>query len=267
MASNEEILAMIESLKTQIKMLETAFKTSMKGARKSKKEKEVDSDGNPIEKVKRPLNAWQAWTHHVLTEYKEEYDAFAAEQESRRGVAIKFAKHCQEAKAEEYEDFKTSFVPAVPTESEPSEKKEKKTKKTKPVKAESDSDSDSDSEKKTKKPVKKAEKAEKPKKEEKPVKKAEKKSEKKAEKKAVGGAGAPNCAAHSVVEMAPPSDSDSDDDALTVKKWVFRGKTYFRSGDNDCWIANSDGSMGSWAGKYDPIADSIDETADEPEHD
>lgn len=242
---------MIESLKTQIKMLETAFKTSMKGSRKSKKDK-VDSDGNPIEKVKRPLNAWQAWTHHVLTEYKEEYDAFAAEQESRRGVAIKFAKHCQEVKAEEYEDFKSSFVPAVPTESaEPSEKKAKKTKK--PAKAESDVDSD------VEKPKKPAKKAEKP---------------KKAEKKAVGGAGASSvtCSVvQSLAKMAPPSDSDSDsdsdDDALTVKKWVFRGKTYFRSGDNDCWIANSDGSMGSWAGKYDPIADSIDETADEPEHD
>lgn len=263
---------MIESLKTQIKMLETAFKTSMKGARKSKKEKEIGPDGKPVEKAKRPLNAWQAWTHHVLTEYKEEYDAYAAEQESRRGVAIKFAKHCQETKAEEFEDFKSSFVPAEPIEKEPSEKKAKKTKKS----AKADSDSESDSEepkakaKKTKKPAKADSDSEtdtpKP-------KKVSKKAEKETTKptKAVGGAGACSSAAQGTVKIALPpssdSDSDSDDDELTVKKWVFRGKTYFRSGENDCWIANSDGSMGSWAGKYDPIADSIDETADEPEHD
>lgn len=257
---------MIESLKTQIKMLKMAFKTSMKGARKSKKEKEIGPDGNPIEKVKRPLNAWQAWTHHVLTEYKEEYDAFSAEQESRRGVAIKFAKHCQETKTEEFEEFKSSFVPSAPVEKKAtSEKKVKKTKK--PAKAESESESESEepvkakakvAKTKTKKPAKAESESDVPK--SKPVK---------SEKKAVGGAGSGpsiHSAAH-VVEMAhSDSDSDSDDDELTVKKWIFRGKTYFRSGENDCWIANSDGSMGSWAGKYDPIADSIDITADEPEH-
>ena len=67
------------------------------------------------------------------------------------------------------------------------------------------------------------------------------------------------------VAAAPPSDSESDEDELVLKKWVFRGKTYYRSDENDCWRANDDGSMGAWAGKYDPVADKIDDTAEEPE--
>jgi hypothetical protein len=72
--------------------------------------------------------------------------------------------------------------------------------------------------------------------------------------KPAGGAGAP----------APESDSESDNEEETLKRWTFRGKAYYRSDDNDCWIANTDGSMGAFAGKYDPVADKIDEDAEEP---
>ena len=103
-------MAMIEILESQLKALKKALKGNLKGARKSK-EAEVDADGNPVAKAKRPLNAWQAWTKHILVEYAEEYAAFAAEQESRRGVVPKFAKHLKETKEEEFAAFTAAFVP------------------------------------------------------------------------------------------------------------------------------------------------------------
>ena len=267
MSSAEEILAMIETLESQVKALKKALKASLpKGARKSKaKTVEVDSDGEPVPKVKRPLNSWQAWTKHVLTEYSEEYDAFSAEQETRRGVAIKFASHCRETKTKEYASFEASFVP-VERAAEPKKEKVKKEKKAVggagAAAPPSDSDADSDAEEKA---VKKAAKA--AKKEAKKAEKAEKKEKVVAEKpakKVVACAAAP---APAPAPKPAESDSESDDDELTLKKWVFRGKTYYRSDDNDCWLANDDGSMGAWAGKYDPVTDKIDEEASEPEHD
>jgi hypothetical protein len=280
MSSNEEILAMIENLEGQVKALKKALKAGLpKGARKSKAKKaEVDSDGEPVEKAKRPLNAWQAWTKHVLTEYAEEYEAFAAEQESRRGVAIKFAKHCRETKGKEHSAFEAAFVPAERA-AEPKEKKEKAKKPAKkavggagapaPL-SDADSDADSDAEAKAvAKALRKEEKAaKKAAKAAKKAKESDAESEVEAEKpakKVVASAAAP--APKPAPKPAEP-ESDSDSDAeLTLKKWVFRGKTYYRSDDNDCWLANDDGSMGAWAGKYDPVTDKIDEDAPEPEHD
>ena len=269
-SSKEEIMAMIEILEGQLKALKKALKGNLKGARKSKAV-EVDADGNPVAKAKRPLNAWQAWTKHILVEYAEEYAEFSAAQESRRGVAIKFAKHLQETKETEFAAFKAAFVPVERDPgAEPAKpvkpKKEKVEKVEKPAKKEKKavggagaaapvSDSDSSDSETEAKPAPKKEKVEKPaKKAEKPVK-ASAAAPAPAPKKAVGGAGA----------AAPPSDSESDEDELVLKKWVFRGKTYYRSDENDCWRANDDGSMGAWAGKYDPVADKIDDTAEEPE--
>ena len=47
--------------------------------------------------------------------------------------------------------------------------------------------------------------------------------------------------------------------------WVFRGQTYIRTTMNECWVAGEDGSLGRWAGIYDPVLDKIDETAEEPQ--
>ena len=79
-----------------------------KGARKSSAV-EVNGNGEPILKAKRPLNAWQAWTKHVLVTYAREYEAFAAAQEHRRGVAIKFANHMRETQPEEFAEFVRDF--------------------------------------------------------------------------------------------------------------------------------------------------------------
>ena len=55
----------------------------------------------------------------------------------------------------------------------------------------------------------------------------------------------------------------TDEDAARL--WTWKSKKYFRTSANECWVANADGSMGKWAGVYDPIADSIDADAEEPE--
>lgn len=59
---------------------------------------------------------------------------------------------------------------------------------------------------------------------------------------------------------------DDDEALVTMKKWTFKGKRYFRSSENGCWIMKPDGSQGAWAGKYDPVADAIDQSAEEPEY-
>ena len=58
---------------------------------------------------------------------------------------------------------------------------------------------------------------------------------------------------------------DEDDGEDAARLWTWKSKKYFRTTANECWVANADGSMGKWAGVYDPIADSIDADAEEPE--
>lgn len=81
-------------------------------------------------------------------------------------------------------------------------------------------------------------------------------------------------AAKPVIVAAPAASSvassDSSDDEEEVaaeedagNQWVWKGKTYFRTEDNECWYEDS-GKM-TWAGVYDPISDSMDTEAEEPE--
>jgi hypothetical protein len=101
----------------------------------------------------------------------------------------------------------------------------------------------------------------------KPVTKAEPKA--KAEPAAKPAAKAPAKAAAPAKAPAKPAAPAvvSDDEALvTLKKWTFKGKKYFRSSENGVWTMKPDGSQGAWAGKYDAVSDSIDETAEEPEY-
>lgn len=64
---------------------------------------------------------------------------------------------------------------------------------------------------------------------------------------------------------AASSDDSSDDEEEEEagNKWVWKGKTYFRTEENECWY-EEDGKM-KWAGVYDPISDSMDTEAEEPE--
>jgi hypothetical protein len=50
-----------------------------------------------------------------------------------------------------------------------------------------------------------------------------------------------------------------------VKPWLFDGKIYFRDVFGNCWIRNTNGIPGKWAGKYDPSKNKIDASAKEPE--
>lgn len=78
-----------------------------------------------------------------------------------------------------------------------------------------------------------------------------------AEKPATKSAAA---AAPAMAAAAPAAEETA------ARKWVFKGKTYFKTPAGDCWVMNSDKSQGPWAGRYDPVADAIDETAEEPEY-
>jgi hypothetical protein len=66
---------------------------------------------------------------------------------------------------------------------------------------------------------------------------------------------------------AAASVSDSSDDEEEVDsdagQWVWKGKTYFRTAENECW--SEEGGKMKWAGVYDPIADVMDADAEEPE--
>ena len=85
--------------------------------------------------------------------------------------------------------------------------------------------------------------------------------------KANGGAGKSPAAAPkpAPAAAAAPAAPQAVED-MTARKWVFKGKTYFKTPAGDCWVMNSDKSQGPWAGRYDPVADVIDETAEEPEY-
>lgn len=64
---------------------------------------------------------------------------------------------------------------------------------------------------------------------------------------------------------AATSDDSSDDEEEEEagNQWVWKGKTYFRTEENECWY--EEGGKMKWAGVYDPISDSMDAEAEEPE--
>ena len=117
------------------------------------------------------------------------------------------------------------------------------------------------------KAVKAAEKAEeKAKKESEKAAKASEKAAKASAKASEKAAKASAKESKSVTKGAETSvvvkDETVSEDATT---WVFRNQVYIRTTQNECWLANDDGSMGQWVGIYDPVVDKIDETAEEPE--
>jgi hypothetical protein len=112
MASSEEIVAIISALKEQVKALETALKGGLKikAGKKGKKALSEETDSPAAEKVKRPMNVWQAWTRHCKAEFAEDYAIFSDAAESKQGIAIAFAGFCKTERTEEYEEFRTAFV-------------------------------------------------------------------------------------------------------------------------------------------------------------
>lgn len=70
----------------------------------------------------------------------------------------------------------------------------------------------------------------------------------------------PASAAGAVNTPTPAPEQEEE-----ISFWTFRGQTYIRTSENECWLATEDGSIGQWVGVYDPTTDKIDETAEEPE--
>ena len=60
---------------------------------------------------------------------------------------------------------------------------------------------------------------------------------------------------------APAAAAEEEEDDLSA--FTFKGATYWRDADNNCWL-NASGGLGPWAGKYDPVADKINAKAKEP---
>lgn len=112
MASSEEIVAIISALKEQVKALETALKGGLKikAGKKGKKALSEETDSPAAAKAKRPMNSWQAWTRHCMTEFAEDYAIFSDAAESKQGIVVAFAGFCKTERTEEYDEFCTAFV-------------------------------------------------------------------------------------------------------------------------------------------------------------
>jgi hypothetical protein len=59
-------------------------------------------------------------------------------------------------------------------------------------------------------------------------------------------------------------EAEEEAPARVMKRFPHKGKTYLKDTDGYCWLAGPDGSLGEYAGQYDPTSKSIDASADEP---
>ena len=67
-----------------------------------------------------------------------------------------------------------------------------------------------------------------------------------------------------LVKKVEPKVEEVIPDDGCAHPWTFKGKKYMRTADNCVWVMKSDGSMGAWAGVYDPVVDKIDDSVEEP---
>lgn len=104
---------------------------------------------------------------------------------------------------------------------------------------------------------------------EKEAAKAAKKAAKEAKKAAKGKpakaakAAPESAAAVSDVESSDSDSSDSDSEEETLAVFTLKDKQYFRSKANECWHCAADGTLGKWAGIFDPAKNKI-RSAPEP---
>jgi hypothetical protein len=87
------------------------------------------------------------------------------------------------------------------------------------------------------------------------AKKAAEKAEK--PKKVVKKAASPKA------EEVPPFEHEDDGFA---HPWDFKGKKYLRDFKCNMWFRTEDGESAGWAGKFDPVTNTIDASAEEPEY-
>lgn len=227
--SLEQIMELFKAQRTQLAELEKAVKVAMKAKGKRGAAKAAD-------KPKRAAGPWALWAKQMPLDHPEDFASFKAEKEAEasaegkkaKGVHILFAKMWRDSHTDEWDAFSAKVKADMPPKAEKPAAKPKAEKAEKP------------------KADKKAAAAAKPKaKAEKPAAKS------KAEKPAKKSAPAPTPAA--------------EEDEVSAELWTWKGKKYFRTSSNECWLAEADGSMGKWAGIYDPVADDIDTDAEEPE--
>jgi hypothetical protein len=87
------------------------------------------------------------------------------------------------------------------------------------------------------------------------AKKAAEKAEK--PKKVVKKAASPKA------EEVPPFEHEDDGFA---HPWDFKGKKFLRDFNGNMWFRTEDGESAGWAGKFDPVTNTIDDSAEEPEY-
>lgn len=252
MSSAEEILSKVSAMREEMKALQKNLEGLLKGG------KTKSSSAKGSEKTPRAPTAWTAWTQHCPTAYAEEYAEYREANKGVKGVAILFAKSCQTEHEDEHADFVSTFKAAHPTA--------KSTKKTAVAVAATAAVTVAVAAPTPAKKTKATPAPAAPKKEKKtavtvtvPIKKSTPVKElfgSDSEEDSSDDEATPAVA-------APVADEDDDEDAARL--WTWKSKKYFRTSANECWIANADGSMGKWAGVYDPIADSMDADAEEPE--
>lgn len=230
--SIEQIMELFKSHRTQLAELEKAVKVALKAKGKRGAAK--------ADKPKRAAGPWALWAKQMPLDHPEDFASFKAEKEAEasaegkkaKGVHILFAKMWRDSHTAEWEAFSAKVKADMPPKAEKPAAKPKAEKPAAKPKAAAA--------KKADKPAAAAKpKAEKPtaaKKAEKPAKKA-----------------------------TPAPAPAAEEDEVSAELWTWKGKKYFRTSGNECWLAEADGSMGKWAGVYDPVADDIDADAEEPE--
>jgi len=96
-------------------------------------------------------------------------------------------------------------------------------------------------------------------------KEAEKLAEKEAAaaKKAAEKADKPKKVVKKTAEEVPPFEHENDGFA---HPWDFKGKKFLRDFEGNMWFRTEDGESAGWAGKFDPVTNTIDDSAEEPEY-
>ena len=134
MASVDDIMAKIKSMQEDLKTLEKDLRVILKGASstkvsKAKKAAKAEGSSSDSEKVTRAPTAWTAWTKHAKSAFPADYETFAENAESKRGIAIVFAKHASLNHADEFAEFNAAFSVAHPkTDVKPKSKAKAKAK-------------------------------------------------------------------------------------------------------------------------------------------
>lgn len=133
MASVDDIMAKIKSMQEDLKILEKDLRVILKGASstkvsKAKKAAKAEGSSSDSEKVTRAPTAWTAWTKHAKSAFPADYETFAENAESKRGIAIVFAKHASLNHADEFAEFNAAFSVAHPKADKPAAKAKAKAK-------------------------------------------------------------------------------------------------------------------------------------------